>query len=154
MRQAIESLFTRARSLFERRGSEQRVERVKVLGLLGDERDRGLLATAAARNQWDLTFARDYQEARRLLEEMRPPVVLCDRDLLDQDWWFGMEGLAACSGRSSILLVSKVADHYLWNEIVRRGGYDVLSKPLQEEELVRAVKLAWSYWTSTSQTTR
>jgi len=47
-------------------------------------------------------------------------------------------------------LVSKVADEYLWNEIVRRGGYDILSKPLQEDEVVRAIKLARSYWSSTS----
>jgi len=39
-------------------------------------------------------------------------------------------------------------DDYLWNEVVRRGGYDVLSKPLREEDLMRAIKLAWAYWNS------
>jgi hypothetical protein len=42
--------------------------------------------------------------------------------------------------------MSRVVDEYLWNETVRRGGYDVVSKPLREEDLIRVVRLAWSYW--------
>ena len=150
MRQAIESLLTRTRSLFNRECLHQSPNRVKILGLLADERDRHLLAEAGARNQWDITFAASYQEARLLLEKIGAPVVLCDRDMASQDWWSLVEGLAACSPRACILLVSKVADAYLWNEIVRRGGYDVLSKPLQEDEVVRVVRLARTYWSSTS----
>jgi hypothetical protein len=41
-----------------------------------------------------------------------------------------------------------VVDTYLWNEVVSKGGFDVLSKPLREDDVVRAVRLAWSYWNS------
>jgi hypothetical protein len=47
-----------------------------------------------------------------------------------------------------IMLVSKVIDDYLWNELVSNGGYEVLRKPLREEEVSRAVKMAWTYWSS------
>ena len=46
------------------------------------------------------------------------------------------------------MLVSRVMDGYLWNEVVCNGGYDVLAKPLREDEVCRVVKLARSYWIS------
>jgi FixJ family two-component response regulator len=54
--------------------------------------------------------------------------------------------LATASGGACVLLISTVADDNLWNEVVLNGGYDVLRKPLREADLLRAVKLAWSYW--------
>jgi FixJ family two-component response regulator len=45
-----------------------------------------------------------------------------------------------------------VVDTYLWNEVVRTGGFDVLSKPLREDDVVRAVRLAFSYWNSGTKT--
>jgi FixJ family two-component response regulator len=45
-----------------------------------------------------------------------------------------------------VILVSGVADAYLWQEVVRREGYDILTKPLHTENVLRSVKLALSYW--------
>jgi DNA-binding NtrC family response regulator len=153
MKASIESLLKRARGFFLRDAAPS-VGRVSILALLTEEGDRRLLAAAANRNHWVLAFAGGYDEARLQLEKIQQPVVLCDRDSLERDWCSVVEGLATCSPHSSILLVSKVADDYLWNEVVRRGGYDILSKPLEEDEVVRVVKLAWSYWNSTKLTTR
>jgi len=156
MKQLNDSLLIRARSLFEKRSLQRPklqvaaldIPRVKILGLMADELDCGLLRASAAHHQWEITFATGYGEAYRLQGKVQAPVVLCDRDL-GPDWWTMVEGLASCSGRACVLLVSKVADDYLWNEVVRRGGYDVLSKPLHQDELERAVRLAWIYWSST-----
>jgi FixJ family two-component response regulator len=49
------------------------------------------------------------------------------------------------------MLVSRVADDNLWNEVVCNGGYDVLRKPLRQPDVLRAVKFAWSYWNSLRQ---
>jgi len=46
------------------------------------------------------------------------------------------------------MLISRVADDNLWNEVVCNGGYDVLRKPLRQPDVLRAVKFAWSYWNS------
>lgn len=46
------------------------------------------------------------------------------------------------------MLASKVIDDYLWNELVSCGGYEVMGKPLREDEVSRAVRMAWSYWSS------
>jgi DNA-binding NtrC family response regulator len=144
MKQAIESLLTRARGLFHK--PESKRGEVTILGLLADAADRDLLSAAAARNQWSISFAHSYEESRDSLEKKQAAIVLCDRDLVQPDWGLAVQSLAACSPGACILLVSKVADEYLWNEVVRCGGYDILSKPLQEAEVERAVKLACTYF--------
>lgn len=37
-----------------------------------------------------------------------------------------------------VILISRVADEYLWNELFRIGGFDVLRKPLRADEVERA----------------
>ena len=93
------------------------------------------------------------EEARTVLDKVKVPVILCDRDLPGNGWRATVEDLASSPQRTCIILVSGVVDNYLWNEVVRTGGFDVLSKPLREEEVVRAVRLAWSYWNSATKTT-
>ena len=69
-----------------------------------------------------------------------------DTDLVaGLDWRDVLATLAASRPDCSVILTSPVNDEYLWEEVVRRGGYDVLAKPLQEDQTVRAVNLAWSY---------
>ena len=80
-----------------------------------------------------------------MLKKMRAAVILCDRDLPGVDWRHALEKLAASRPDCPIVLTSSVNDEYLWDEVVHTGGYDVLSKPLQEDLTVRAVNLAWSY---------
>jgi ribulose 1,5-bisphosphate carboxylase large subunit-like protein len=70
--------------------------------------------------------------------------------MADQEWRAVVTGFAAASGGACIMLVSKVIDDYLWNELVSNGGYEVLRKPLRENEVSRAVRMAWSFWSSTA----
>ena len=44
-----------------------------------------------------------------------------------------------------VLLASRVMDDYLWHQVIRHHGYDVVAKPFQPEELRRAVTFAWSW---------
>jgi hypothetical protein len=57
-------------------------------------------------------------------------------------------GFATASPETCIMLISKVVDDNLWNDLVSNGGYEVLRKPLREEDVLRAVKMAWSYWST------
>jgi FixJ family two-component response regulator len=92
------------------------------------------------------------EEARTALDKVKARVILCDRDLPGNGWRATVEDLASSPHRACVILVSAVVDTYLWNEVVRTGGFDVLSKPLREDEVVRAVRLAWSYWNSATKT--
>jgi len=119
-----------------------------VIGLITGDADRRALAGICSRNRWNLLFAGTRREARSALDRLKAPVILCDRDLPGDGWRATVEDLASSPHHACIILVSGVVDAYLWNEVVLTGGFDVLSKPLREDDVVRAVRLAWSYWNS------
>ena len=121
---------------------------IAIVGLVIGEQDRRLLAGLGSRNQWSVTFADNFETAQALSIQFRAAAILCDRDVPGREWREVVEALSHSRHRPCVLLVSSVVDDYLWNEVVRRGGYDVLSKPLREEDLMRAIKLAWAYWNS------
>src|ERR1700716_242313 len=120
-------------------------ERIPVLAIAREEPDRNSLSAFSVRGQWDLVLTSSYEEALDLLKKMRAAVILCDRDLPGLDWRSALETLAASRPDCPIILTSSVNDEYLWDEVIHKGGYDVLSKPLREDLTVRAVNLAWSY---------
>ncbi len=151
MRQVISRLLTAARRLG--RKSDRPSARLTVIGLIAGERERRILAAVCSRNRWNAVLADTCQEARSELDRIEAPVVLCDRDLAGENWRRAVETLAASPQPSCILLLSSVVDDYLRNEVVRSGGYDVLRKPLREDEVVRAVRLAWTFWSSARRTT-
>ena len=55
------------------------------------------------------------------------PIVLCDESLPDGDWKTVLSMLRACQ---RLVVMSRVADEVLWSEVLNRGGYDLLPKPL------------------------
>ncbi len=120
--------------------------RLNVIALISGDAERRELMGICSRKGWNLLFVGTLEEARTVLEKVRAPVVLCDRDLPGSGWRSTVEGLASSPHRACVILVSAVADSYLWNEVVRTGGFDVLSKPFREDDVTRAVRLAWSYW--------
>lgn len=80
--------------------------------------------------------------------QLTAPVIFCDRDLPETEWREAVLTLAALPHRPIVILLSEVADEYLWSEVFRIGGFDVLVKPLRAEDVRRAIKLALSCWRS------
>ncbi len=161
MRQGTPSLFARVADFLRRKNGSatwassspagrSSISPIAVIGLVASDEDRLLLAGVCSRNRWHLLFADTCEEARAALDQLKAPVILCDRDLPGKGWREAVEDLASSPHRACIILVSGVVDTYLWDEVVRTGGYDVLSKPLREDDVVRAVRLAWSYWNSST----
>ena len=163
MRQGIQSLLARVAALLRRKSgtttwassspaSRSSMGPLAIIGLVTSDEDRRLLAGICNRNGWYLLYADTCEEARAALDKLKAPVILCDRDLPGKGWRETVEGLASSPHRACIILVSGVLDAYLWDEVVRTGGYDVLYKPLREDDVVRSVRLAWSYWNSAKKT--
>ena len=121
---------------------------VTVVGLVADHNDRRLLANLSFDNGWIMHFVDSSTEAQAASARLRVPVILYDRDLPSADWRDIVSLLASSSRPTCVILISRVADDHLWEEVIRRGGYEVLSKPLRPEEVVRMIKLAWSFWNS------
>jgi AmiR/NasT family two-component response regulator len=119
---------------------------ISIVSLFGAVQDRRVAEEAGGQNHWEMVFANGCDEARVLSDRIKPQIILFDRDAAGADWRQEVSVLATASGGACVLLISTVADDNLWNEVVLNGGYDVLRKPLREADLLRAVKLAWSYW--------
>jgi FixJ family two-component response regulator len=124
--------------------------RIVVTGLLMDRRDREALSNLEERDQWHVRL--EDNPSWETLTHLESPIIIWDRDLPGEDWRDVVHLLATLPHRPCVLLLSRVVDDYLWNEVVRFGGFDVLSKPLKEAEVLRVVRLAWSYWASTAPT--
>ena len=123
-----------------------RPARVPVVALILDEEDRSVLAKASAGQTWDVHFAESYDQTSDIAKRLAAPVILLDRDWPGMEWKKAVESLAALRHRACVVLVSGVADTYLWQEVVRQDGYDILAKPLRPLDVSRVIRLALSYW--------
>jgi DNA-binding response OmpR family regulator len=144
------SMWQAIRSIFSRRIGPT-ASRITIVSVLLDDRDRSLLTGICEQNDWEVFYANTCAEAQRVAEKLRPHIILLDRDLADGNWRGALSACASSSSGACTMLISRVADDYLWNEVVCNGGYDVLPKPLRERDVLRAVKFAWSYWNSLRQ---
>jgi FixJ family two-component response regulator len=134
-------------------GANLSVERgLPLVAVLGGDMagygDRATLSEAAEHARWDLQVANSCEEAWHLADQRRAAVILYDRDIQETEWREAVGILSALAHRPMVILISRVADEYLWNELFRIGGFDILRKPLRVDEVERVLTLALSYWRS------
>lgn len=122
--------------------------RVPVVALIVNEQDRHVLTSMADQESLEVHFAESCEEASDFANRFAAPIILLDRDWPGSEWRAAVERLAASPKGTCVILVSGVTDAYLWQELIRRGGYDVLAKPLRAPNIARVIKLALHYRTS------
>jgi DNA-binding NtrC family response regulator len=121
---------------------------IRVVALLAEDNDRSVIYDICQKNHWEVFFAETVEEVQHRVNKLSPQIVLFDRDMAGASWRTDMSSIGSLSTGPCVMLVSRVMDGYLWNEVVCNGGYDVLAKPLREDEVCRVVKLARCYWVS------
>lgn len=135
---------------FFTRGRKTDPVRVSVVALVVSDEDRGVLTSTSGEQPLDVRFAESCEEACVLANQLTAPIILFDRDWPGTEWRAAVARLAALPHRACVILMSGVADGYLWQELIHTGGYDVLPKPLRPDNVARVVKLALSYWNSSA----
>jgi DNA-binding NtrC family response regulator len=121
-----------------------------IVALIRNDQDRELLREIAGREHLDIHFAETCGEAWNTANRLQPLVVLCERDVPGMQWQDAVRILASAAPHPCVILTSPVVDDYVWREIVTRGGYDVLARPLRGDDAVRAIRLALTYWKNTA----
>lgn len=91
------------------------------------------------------------QEALHLISQGLFPVVISERDLPDGNWRDVLEVTATRLRPPVLIVTDRLADDYLWAEVLNLGGYDVLAKPLDRSEVHRTIGLAWQHWQNNRQ---
>jgi DNA-binding NtrC family response regulator len=122
--------------------------RISVVALVVSDHDREILNCISNREPVDIHFAESHVDAWEAMNRLNSPVILYDRDWPNAEWRTTVQALASSPHRSCVILASRVADDYLWQELIRCGGYDLLAKPFRADDVARALKLALSYWKS------
>ena len=115
---------------------------LKILVVTASSPDRDALRSIFEKTYWEMLFADGVDEAVDLLGCHPISMVICDRELPGTDWREAIRRLA--NDRNRVFLASLVADDYLWDEVIRHGGYDIIAKPFREEEVLHAVEFAWA----------
>jgi DNA-binding NtrC family response regulator len=123
-----------------------RPSRIPVVALVVSEQDRHVLRSIAGREPLDVHFAESCEQGCAVANKLTAPVILFDRDWPGIEWRTAVQTLADSPHQACVILMSVVVDDYLWQELIRRGGYDLLIKPLRADNVARVVKLALSYW--------
>jgi len=120
--------------------------RITVLALTHNEHDRALLSRMSVRNRWELFLPRSCAEAWNILEKHNAQILLCDRVLPGGHWSDVLQVLISSGQSMYLILISRNVDDRLWYELIRWGGHDLVSTPLDEEMVLRAIRSGWSYW--------
>jgi len=120
-------------------------EPVKLVAITQSLDDAETLRRIAANSGWSLSIVDSSSAAIASLNDQPTPIVICDRDLSGEAWRDVFAKIAALPQAVCILLASSVVDDYLWHQVIRHHGYDVVAKPFQPEGLRRAVTFAWSW---------
>ncbi len=122
---------------------------IRIAAIVKKTRDKALLAGLASEQNWVVHFRDTCEDGKKLVSSGKIPIVLFDREISGDEWRDMISAMAQSGHFVYAILISSVSDDYLWNEVMRHGGQDVLTSPLREEDVLRAVRLAWLYCHST-----
>ena len=93
---------------------------------------------------WQLMTANTCQTGIRRLEK-DVDVVFCECSLPDGSWKDVLNRIAFMARAPQLVVTSRLADAYLWSEVLNLGGFDVLAKPLAEKEVQQVLAAASRY---------
>jgi hypothetical protein len=119
---------------------------VRVLALLPTRDDQASLNEIFGHSNWNLQFVGGLGQARVMIDDLVPGVVISDCRLPDGCWQDVLYDLQRRKLEPPLIVTSRLADEGLWREVLNLGGYDVLARPFQAQDVFRSVSLAWRHW--------
>lgn len=119
------------------------MDQLCVLAVSSCEQDLTSLQLIVHSEGWKLHCAHTFAEAVAFVHEHPAVVVISEPVFPDGDWKQLLSRLIAKGHPSALVVFSHLADEGLWGEVLRLGGYDVLLKPFDKDEVIRVIELAW-----------
>jgi len=121
---------------------EDREHAVSALAVGEYETDRLLLHEIFRRCGWRLFEARDRRRALECLERNPVQVVIAESEVRNWNWRRVLSDLRRLPAPPQLVVTSRIADDYLWAEVLNVGGYDVLTQPFEADEVERVIASA------------
>ncbi len=111
--------------------------------LVGDYPQSRLLFHQVFRDAgWRLLEARSRKRALQHLERNPVQVVITDCEVPEWNWKDVLSELQRMPQPPQLIVTSRMADDYLWSEVLNFGGFDVLSQPFEPDEVERVIASA------------
>ena len=108
--------------------------------LVGEyENDRGLVRDIFRKLGWRLFEARDGRRAMAWLERNAVQVVIAEGRSAGAGWQRLLGALRDLPDPPQLVVTSRTADDLLWSKVLNCGGYDVLARPLNRDEVERVI---------------
>jgi len=117
-----------------------------VLAVSPDGDDHAHLRKFLDLARWRLREARSYAQAVAVLRVERMPVVICASVLPDGSWIDILSQSAPLMDSPRLIVASDGADDRLRTRVINFGGFGVIRKPLEMNEVIRVVTDAWRHW--------
>ena len=122
------------------------MENISLLAVSSEKDDCQSLKTILSRSRWTVLGAQSLLEASRLLKEMMPRLVLCDRNLPDGNWKDVYRESSCMTVPPAMVVISRQADERLWAEALSMGCFDLLLRPFEATELSHVLDMAACYF--------
>jgi DNA-binding NtrC family response regulator len=121
-------------------------QKMELLAIRARSRDCLTLQSILIHTNWLVHWVADAHEAMLFLSDHPLPVLVCSEELPDGTWSDLLAATQELVSPPKVLVYSDQADHHLGSQVLGAGGYDLLSTPLQREEVLRAISLACRTW--------
>jgi DNA-binding response OmpR family regulator len=109
-----------------------------VLALIYSDTDFTALGGIVLPRGANLQRAENLDDLSYFLDRESVDVVIIDSALPDDEAWKSTLNVIECNGaRQPLIVASHIPDEFLWAAVLNLGGFDVLSEPFVEEEVVR-----------------
>lgn len=120
-----------------------KVSSLEVILTNGNGDDRSSLEDVLAGTPWVVVDAAP-PEIENVVREASVPIVLCDRDQSDC-WRVTIRSLMKARRDVCVIVLSSEADPLLNDEVVRCGGFDMLTRPLERAQVLPMLLFAYTH---------
>jgi DNA-binding NtrC family response regulator len=120
------------------------LQKISVLIVTSRPEDIGELRDLLPGTPWQLNDVRDLEGAAEALRAAAVPMLLFDRDTADGCWQDAIRQLTRIHPSACVVLLSNVADQYLWDEVIQQGGFDVLTRPFKKDQVLSTFVFAYA----------
>jgi DNA-binding NtrC family response regulator len=118
---------------------------ISVLIITSRLKDEAELKELLQDTSWELEAVPQMEDAAAALKAAAVPLLLFDGDTAGRHWREKMEAFAKLKRNACVILLTNVSDQYLWEEVVRHGGFDLLTRPFRKEQVLSTLLFAYAH---------
>lgn len=107
----------------------------RVLSISPSPEDHDFLRTVLETSAWELCSVDNCRDAIARLRSHAVSVIFCEGVLEDGTWKDILTTIQGPADAPALIVTSRLADAFLWSEVLNLGGYDVLAKPFSQREV-------------------